>query len=312
MSSLTRTATRIPTRTHYERAVLRDARDAFDNPFRTPISAFAHMVERRGRPSDAQIAALMDGETGAVVVSAASGVAALGELAMRTLRPEAVWASFRREGHRGVRGIAHVRRLALWEVDEVADGLRKKYLLLGAALGAAAGAAGVSALTLDAPVITALAMRAIGDVALHYGFDVREPEERAFAMKVLIASIVPGVSVDAANLDDLGRVGAALSRTWKRRTRQAWGLPFALHVVRRLLRKDSGTSLLRRMVGLATAGANAWLMIGVTETAQAAYRRRFLERATGGRRTRALVESSDAPEGATLAPPAARAGGSRH
>ena len=54
MSSLTRTAT--PTRTHYERAVLRDARDAFDNPFRTPISAFAHMVERRGRPSDAQIA----------------------------------------------------------------------------------------------------------------------------------------------------------------------------------------------------------------------------------------------------------------
>ncbi len=266
-------------RTQYERTVLCDARESFENPFRTPISAFAYLVERRGRPSAREMSELMAGETGAVMSAAACGVAALGEVAMTTLRPESVCASFRREGYGDVRSLDDVRRLELWEVDEVVDGLRKKYLLVGAAVGAAAGVAGASALTLDAPLITALAIRAIGDVALHYGFDVRDSAERAYALKVLVASVVPGVAVERATLDDLGRVGAAFTRTVRRGRQTArWGLPLALHVARRLLRPGAGTSLVRRLVSVAAAAANAWLMVGVVETAEAAYRERFLAR----------------------------------
>jgi hypothetical protein len=278
-------------RTHYERAVLRDARAAFDNPFRTPVSAFAYAVERRGSKRHGARALARPSEPTPELALAAAGLLAASDVALRTLRPRAVWAAYRREGWRHVQSAEDVRRLALWEVDEITDDLRKRYMLVGAATGALAGRAGPLPLVLDVPVLTGLALRAIGDYALHYGFDIDAPEERAYAMKILIASVVPGITVDTARLEDLARVSDAAARVWRRCRRALSGLPFAVQLARRFVR-GANARILKRVLAVAAGAASAWFMLGVAETAQSAYRRRFLARTA--RAPRALEVGIDA------------------
>ena len=280
-------------RTPYERAVLRDARTTFENPFRTPVSALAHLAQnaseredtRRHRTASHSLARAAARtiapirEANAIALAAATaGIVALSEVTARSLSPDAVWAAYRRDGHR-VRSVGDVASLALWEVDEVVDRLRPRYMACGAMGGALVAQIGATALTLDVPLLAAIALRQIQDHALHYGFDVSAEEERTFAIRVLIASLVPGVRVEDATFDDLGRVGQSLTRAWKRRARRSWFLPFAVHVARRLMRGRSKSRLLTGIVSVGTAVANAWFLAGVADIAQAAYRRRFLARA---------------------------------
>jgi len=286
------------TRTHYERAVLRDARDAFQNPYRPPVSAFAYTVERRAERglTSHTSRALARAEVGPAVTVATAALVAAADVALGTIRPRAVWAAYRREGCRHVRSAEDVRRLPLWEVDEMSDVLRKRYTLGAAAAGAMIGRAGPLAVPLDAGVITGLALRAIGDVAVHYGFEIERPEERAFAMKILIASLVPGITVEAARLEDLARVSSAARRVWRRCRRALDRVPFALWLARRLVRRGAGARLLGRILAVGAGAANAWLMLGVVETAQAAYRRRFLAHGAAALPARRDALASDASE----------------
>jgi hypothetical protein len=276
-------------RTHYERAILRDARAVLKNPYRTPVSAVAHVAQKGGDVPR------IDEATAAAIEIASGGIMALSDVTARTLAPAAVCAAYRREGYGGIQAISDIASLELWEADEVVDRLRPRYLLLGAAGGAVVARLGAAALSFDVPVLGACALRAIQDSALHYGFALDDEEERAFAIRILIAAVVPGVSVERATFDDLGRVAGALTRAWKRYMRRSWFLPVALHVLRRLLRRDARAMLLKRVVSIGVAAANAWFMSGVLDIAQAAYRRRFLARAENARNAALAAKASDQP-----------------
>jgi hypothetical protein len=272
--------------TPYERAILRDARRSLANPYRTPLSTLAHAIARREARDAEGAPPLAPDALAPIAEASAVGLGAITAAAASTLRERGVWRAFARAGT-PVRGVEDVQRLALWEIDEVAEPLRTKYAFLAITLGACAPALGAAGLALDAPLAVGLAARAVLELATTYGFDPRDPDEQAFAMQVLVASVVPGVDPRRADAQALAGAWARVARAWRVGSRRAWALPLALRALRRLLRRDAGTRVVRRLAGLAAASANAWLVVGVVETAQAAYRRRFLAR------DRALTPSRD-------------------
>ncbi len=248
--------------TPYEQISLREARATFADPFRTPVSALVHVVDRdvssaRGSsPVARMVARCLD---------------ALFELTFRTIGTHMVFEDFRHEGLRRIRTVTDVRKLELWEVDEVADPLVRRYLTATVALVVFAGGG------LAAPLSFGLAARAIGDVAFRYGFDPRAPGERRFARDVLVASLTPASSVRSASLDQL--LAAAL--TWSRRRDSVLGVLTLIRLVRGLLRaglSQPQRESLARVGTAVAAAANVWLLVGVIRAARSAYRERFIAR----------------------------------
>jgi hypothetical protein len=257
--------------TEYERMSLREARATFRDPFRTPVSALVHIVEEDGaRPLSLPWRGLGRLLGGALDAAVAMGI--------RTLDARAVVRHFRGEGVR-VRGAHELLRLELWEIDEVTARLPRQYLAAGAALGLAAGSLGLAGVAIDVTLVVPLAARAIGDYALHYGFDPRGSEERRFARDVLVAALTPVRSVRAASIDDLAAAALAGTRAWRRRE---IGLGATLL---RIAQRVFATGLSRgqraavaRVGCVAAAAVNAWLLVGVMRAARSAYRQRFLAR----------------------------------
>jgi hypothetical protein len=254
----------------YERRSLEEARATFADPYRTPVSALVHAA--RGRAHHRRAGPRL---TRALVRAMDLGF----DLVFRALAPETVWRSFARHGVRA-RDPVDVAHLELWEVDEVADRLPSHYIAAGAALGIVVGATGRFGAILDAPLVAAVAAHAIGHYALHYGFDVRDVEERRFARDVLVAALTPVESVRAASADELVIAAIAVLRAWRGRDvgLGAWMFVRLAHrVLTKGLSRDQRASL-ARVCGVATAVVNAWLLFGVMRAARSAYRQRFVAR----------------------------------
>ncbi len=268
--------------TPYERSTLSDLEAASRGPFCTPISALVHAVGEEGRSAPTRRHPRQE-RLGSALRGA---LVHLNAVATSTLSRPSVYKTFRREGYRRVRTLDDVRRMELWEVDEVADGVERKYVAGGAVLGALAGALGLRwGVLIDLPVVTLLAFRAIGEYALHYGYDPSSPEERAFAIAILTGALSPKSDVHGASLDELIDAGTSMARTWKREKDLRLVVPVAWALGKRLF----GTLIRRadrrlasrigsRAFSVASAGANAWLVFGVMRTARAMYRERRLRR----------------------------------
>ncbi len=106
------------------------------------------------------------------------------EITQDTVWADAIHEEYRQAG-RPVRHPAHIRRLDLEDVDRVMAGLGHKYRALAAVEGAATGFAGASGIVPDLIALVALNLRAAGEHAAYCGFDVSEPAERLFALRIL-------------------------------------------------------------------------------------------------------------------------------
>jgi len=106
------------------------------------------------------------------------------EITQDTVWSDAIHEEYRQAGH-PVHRPAHIRRLDLADVDRVMDGLGHKYRALAAVEGAATGFAGASGIVPDLIALVALNLRAAGEHAAYCGFDVSEPAERLFALRIL-------------------------------------------------------------------------------------------------------------------------------
>jgi hypothetical protein len=275
-----------PTWTPYERATLREARRA--DPLRTPVAALVHLAgttraPTRERPFESAPGAKSLGARAREVALFASGVLAhavdaLNDVARRTLDRRAVAVRFQRAGHRSIapERLADVRRLALWEVDEVAEGLAFRYAALAAGLGGATVAMAPAGLAFDVAAVIALAMRAIDECALIYGFDPSDPDERRFARNVLAAALTSRAEVRRASFVPVIRAGMSALRLLR-----------VVGPVAGAVRRAAGASASRRPTRvrasaatvaavLASGAVHAWLMVGVVRAAEAAYRERFL------------------------------------
>ena len=106
------------------------------------------------------------------------------EITQDSVWADAIHEEYRQSGH-PVRHPAHIRRLDLADVDRVMAGLGHKYRALAAVEGAATGFAGASGIVPDLVALVALNLRAAGEHAAYCGFDVAEPAERLFALRIL-------------------------------------------------------------------------------------------------------------------------------
>ena len=118
------------------------------------------------------------------------------EAAAYTVRKNAILEEFRNDGNQFINSLDDIFKLNLENVDKTVGHLATKYNALAAAEGAtvagapylagpAMPAAALAAIVADVPVFTGLCLRAIGEYATYYGFDIDRQEERAYALYIL-------------------------------------------------------------------------------------------------------------------------------
>lgn len=208
----------------------------------------------------------------------------------------------KRKGHE-VEDLADVRRLDLKQVDKVGRHGTDLYYpgiaaLSGAGTGlvisggqlvtvasAGAGAAPsagavVGAVAADAAAVLTLATRAVGHVALLYGYDPEDPNEKIFALSVVNTGTAVSATAKTAALADVSRLTQALVRgkTWDALNKSVISKvsgQFAKAFGVRLTKKSLGKFV--PVVGILLGGTFNWATLeGIFDAADVAYRRRFL------------------------------------
>lgn len=139
------------------------------------------------------------------------------DVAQWSVRPEAIFAEFRNDGHRDVHAYADIARLDLERVDQVVGRLAAKYKLMAGGEGGVSGATGAVGLAVDIPALILINLRAIAEYSAYYGIDPMRQSERVYALKVLAAASLGASSSKSLALAQLTRISkdVAKGRTWK-------------------------------------------------------------------------------------------------
>lgn len=85
----------------------------------------------------------------------------------------------------GVTSLAEVPHLPLETMDRVCDELIEARVTFAQLQGAATGVGGALTLALDIPALLGLALKTLQEIAIVYGYDPKEKEERVFVVKCL-------------------------------------------------------------------------------------------------------------------------------
>ena len=214
-----------------------------------------------------------------VIQKALAGtVGLLGDAAAWSVRPKAVYSEFRKKAH-DVERRTDIFKLDLEQVDDVASGLDTKYKSLGFGEGAVTGAAGAPGLVTDIPALITLNLRAIGEHATYYGFDVASQRERFFAMQVLILASSWTDAEKVAVMAELARIGKIATKVaWKELEKSVivkTGRQVSRSLSIRLTKKKLAQAV--PVIGAAVgSGFNAYYTNQVCDAAYHLYRERFL------------------------------------
>lgn len=225
-----------------------------------------------------------------------------GKISRAGLSPKRVVARHQKLGHEVTR-LSDVRTLDLEQID-VAKGRSASWLYpAGAALsGAGAGliisggqlttvasagasaapsaAAVAGAFVGDAANVLALGSRIVGRTAFMYGYDPESPAEKLFVMSVVNAGSAVTAGAKTAAFKDVSKLTQALVRgkTWKilnetvvAKVANQFAKSFSLRLTKQ------GLGKLVPAAGIAVGGTLNWATLeGIVDTADVAYRRRFL------------------------------------
>lgn len=190
-----------------------------------------------------------------------------------------IYGRFGAQGH-VVGGLEDIRWLDLSAADAAATGLPKTYRNLAAVEGAATGYAGLAGIATDIVALVALNLRASGEFATTYGFDISGDAERLFALSLLDEVARPSTKAKNVALSPMVTLTNRLAR------QQAFQLieQAALNGAIRRITKSLGIHLTRAKLAqivpvtgaMVGGGYNAWYTYRVCKTASQLYRRRFL------------------------------------
>ena len=159
-------------------------------------------------------------------------------------------------------------------------------------LGPIVGGAAIAA---DVTALVALNLRAVGEYATYYGFDVRRQEERLFMLNVLGLASSPSDSAKVVSMAQIVKIAqqTAQKKTWVQLEEHAF-----VRVVQRIaaalsvrLTKAKLAQLLPAAGAIIGGGYNAYYTSQVCEAAYHLYRERFLARRYGAD----LIEATVAP-----------------
>lgn len=289
-------------------------------------AAAARATKTAGAAASKATAAVPDGMGEWTSAAVDSTKRAAARLSRSGLSRKRVVALHQKHGHE-VETLPDIRRLDLEAVDRVGRRGTDWYYpgiaaLVGAGSGlaisggqivaaasagaAAAPSAGVvfGAITADAATVLTLATRAVGHVALLYGYDPEDPNEKIFALSVVNAGTAASATAKTAAMADVSRLTQALIRG------KSWDVlnhslvskvsnQFAKAFSVRLTKKGLGKVV--PVVGIVLGGAFNWATLeGIFDAADNAYRLRFLlekyPHLDGGGVVDLVAVSDDEPE----------------
>ncbi len=204
------------------------------------------------------------------------------DLAQWSVQKEAIFSEFRKAGHDGINLEADIIDLDLEKIDKIVAWLDAKYKGIALAEGAGTGALGLPGIPADLVALISLNLRAIGEYATYYGFDIHLQEERLFAMNVLGLASSPTDTSKELAMAQLIRIAqdVAKKRTWKELEKHV-----VVQVIQQIA-KAIGVRLtkakLAQIIPVAGAavggGFNAYFTSKVCDAAYYLYRERFLAR----------------------------------
>ncbi|NQX63031.1 EcsC family protein [Paenibacillus qinlingensis] len=173
--------------------------------------------------------------------------------------------------------IASVGTLPLKVLDQTADEIVLNRSKIATLQGATTGIGGILTLAIDIPAILGLSLKTIQEVAICYGYDPKDKQERIFTIKVLQFSSSDIVGKKAI-LEELGNYASADKEKVQMISQlQGWREVFATY------RDNWGWKKLFQLIPIAGILFGAWINRGtlkdVGEAAKMLYRkRRILER----------------------------------
>ncbi|MEQ1737520.1 MAG: EcsC family protein, partial [Rhodoglobus sp.] len=218
------------------------------------------------------------------------------------LTPGHVVAKHQEAGH-PVESLSDIRKLDLRDADDLLGrGIDWYYPVVAAVSGAGSGlvitggdlaiavSGGAAAapgaaviggtMALDASVVLSLAARAVGQVALAYGYDPEAPEEKVFALSVVNLGTSMSTGAKYTAMADVSRLTQALFRTasWEALKSSVvaqlyvqFGTRFGVRVTKQ------GLGKVVPVIGIALGAAFNWATLeAMVDSARLAYRRRFL------------------------------------
>lgn len=196
-----------------------------------------------------------------------------------SVRPQAIYAEFKSEGH-SVNESSDILKLDLEAIDKTIGWLNLKYESLCAVEGGATGAAGLPGIPADIVALIGLNLRAIGEYATYCNFDVSKQEERLFALNILSLASSPADASKQLALAQLIRIAkdVAAKKTWNELNKHSL-VPVIRKVCEALaerLTKAKLAQMIPYLGGGIGAGFNAYYTSKVCEAAANLYRERFL------------------------------------
>lgn len=230
-----------------------------------------------------------------------AGVGALGLIndgAAATVRTQAIFKEFQPP----VQALEDIHPLDLERADRAVGFLAAKYKSLALAEGGASGAAsnlgpvaGGAAIAADVVALLALNLRAVGEYATYYGFDITKQEERLFALNVLGLASAPTDAAKVVAMAQLVKIAkeVAQKKAWKELERHMF-VQIAQRIANALAIRLTKAKLAQLLpaAGAAIGGSfNAYYTARVCDAAYFLYRERFLARKCGA----SVIESTTAP-----------------
>ena len=281
----------------YERRALEQIHE-----WKTPnLTWFGQAMQVISWPLDKAGGFIMDtpGLGGAIKKAIGGIVNVANDVAQWSVRPEAIYEEFRTAGH-DIHERPDVFSLDLEDVDRVVGWLDAKYKSSALGEGAVTGAGGILGIAVDIPALMTLNLRAIGEYATYYGFDVSLQQERLFAMDVLGLASSPKDTAKAVAMAQLVRIAqdAAKKKTWK--TLEGHAFVQIIQQISKALGIRLTKAKLAQVVPVVGAGVgggfNAYYTAKVCDAAYYLYRERFLAEKYGADTIEVTVEPAEGPD----------------
>lgn len=202
------------------------------------------------------------------------------DAAQWSVRDKSIYKAFREAGYPGVNKASDIFELDLENVDQVVGWLGAKYKGITGTHGAVAGFLGLPAIAPDIAALILLNLRAIGEYAAYYGFDISSQEERLFALHVLGVASSPTDASKALAMTELVLIakGVAANHTWKELEKHAF-VKVVQKIANRIgvhLTKAKLAQVIPVSGAIIGSGFNLYFTDKVCNAAYLLYRERFL------------------------------------
>ena len=220
----------------------------------------------------------------------------LNNLALWSVRPDAIFKEFRDRGFSDIKSAKVIFSLDLEDVDKTIGWLGAKYKSFATSEGAAAGFIGLPGIPPDIVALITLNQRAIGEYATYCGFDISSQYERLFALNILGFASSPNDAAKQIALAQLVRIAkdVAKKKVWKDLEQHTFVR--IIQIIARSLGVRLTKAKLSQVIPVTGAvvgsGFNAYYTSKVCDAAYFLYRERFLAEKYGSNVIEETVQSA--------------------